>query len=394
MKGLPKSSVLVLLLTAVAFSTVWVSSSANSRISYRHGQSSANNLPDLNTVPPDLSTPPVTDDQPAPRRRVKQTLPEYQNTEVYHALYLPIDWKKGRRYPVIVEYPGNGPYRSPYGDISTGQVDGCDLGYGVSGGKEFIWVSMPFVNSTERKNQLNWWGDVRATIDYCKQVLRMICQDYGGDSAAIFLAGFSRGAIACNYIGLHDDEIADTWLAFIPYSHYDGVRKWNYPESDKKSALERLKRLRGRASFITQEGSVEDIRQYLSTTGITAPFTLQSVNFRNHNDAWVLRDTPVRQALRRWVEDVLKNRPGVYSVSGRVTDINGRPLSGVYIRSGYIHSTLTDKNGRYKLEGLTAFEHKVTAIKEGYLFTPSERIVTLGRKNASGRNFSARRSLG
>ena len=53
--------------------------------------------------------------------------------------------------------------------------------------------------------------------------MRRVCEQYGGDRAAVILTGFSRGAIACNYLGLHNEEIAGLWRAFIPYSHYDGV---------------------------------------------------------------------------------------------------------------------------------------------------------------------------
>jgi len=35
------------------------------------------------------------------------------------------------------------------------------------------------------------------------------------DRAAVILSGFSRGAIGCNYLGLHNEEIAGLWLAFI-----------------------------------------------------------------------------------------------------------------------------------------------------------------------------------
>ena len=67
---------------------------------------------------------------------------------------------------------------------------------------------MPFVDLKTEKNAATWWGDVAATVDYCKETVRSICDDYGGDSSAVFIAGFARGSIACNYIGLHDDEIA------------------------------------------------------------------------------------------------------------------------------------------------------------------------------------------
>lgn len=70
-------------------------------------------------------------------------------------------------------------------------------------------------------------------------------------------------SIACNYIGLHDDEIAALWRGFICHSHYDGVRKWDYAGSDRQSAAIRLGRLRDRPQFISHETSVETARGYL-----------------------------------------------------------------------------------------------------------------------------------
>jgi hypothetical protein len=262
--------------------------------------------PDLSSVKPDLEVVATTSGDPGLGRRVRQTDPEFAGTDVHHTLYLPTDWKPGRRYPVIVEYAGNGNYANKYGDVSTGEVEGSKLGYGISGGKGFIWICMPYVNTLEKKNQLIWWGDVEATVRYARNTVRRVCDQYGGDRSAIILSGFSRGAIGCNYLGLHNEEIAGLWLAFIPYSHYDGViTTWPYPCADRASALERLKRLDGRPVFVCHEGSVESTRSYIESTGVQAPFTFQRIGFRNHNDAWALRDIPERRAVRRWLEGVL-----------------------------------------------------------------------------------------
>jgi hypothetical protein len=112
---------------------------------------------------------------------------------------------------------------------------------------------------------------------------------------------------------LHDDEIAKLWRAFIPYSHYDGVTQWPYPASDAASAIERLKRINGRPSFICHEGTVEKTREFIAASGVQAPFTFQAVPFRNHNDEWVLRPSPARAALREWLRGVL-DAPGLVSV--------------------------------------------------------------------------------
>ena len=60
---------------------------------------------------------------------VKQVHPDWMQTEVYHLLYLPKDWQPGKRYPVIVEYAGNGPYQNRFGDISTGHPEGSKMGW-------------------------------------------------------------------------------------------------------------------------------------------------------------------------------------------------------------------------------------------------------------------------
>ena len=267
--------------------------------------------PDIKSVKADLKTPEMVEGVPAAGKRVKQVAPEYKGTKVFHTLYLPADWKpdQKRKYPVIVEYAGNGPYRNGYGDTSAGTVEGSNLGYGISAGKRFIWLCLPYVNSKTKTNQRRWWGDVEATVEYCKKNVPRICEQYGGDPSKVILAGFSRGAIACNYIGLHDDGIAKLWRAFVPYSHYDGVRKWGYAGADKASALKRLKRLKGRPQFICMENSIGETKRYLASTGVKGDFTFVVTPFRNHNDRWAHRDSPQRKQLRRWVARVLADKP-------------------------------------------------------------------------------------
>jgi len=250
--------------------------------------------------------------EPAPGKRVRVVTAGYESTAVYHALYLPTNWKRGVLYPVIVEYAGNGPFTNRLGDFCAGTVEGCNLGYGMSDGKNFIWVCLPFVavKDGKKSNARMWWGDTQETVAYCKLAVREACQRYGGDTNAVLLAGFSRGAIAGNYIGLRDDGIASLWRAFILHSHYDGVRpNWPYADADCASALVRLKRLRGRPQFISQEKSVVDIKSYLDQTGVKAPFTFQVLPFPNHCDDWVLRDLPERAKLRAWLKSVLKEYP-------------------------------------------------------------------------------------
>jgi hypothetical protein len=134
-----------------------------------------------------------------------------------------------------------------------------------------------------------------------------ICREYGGDPQRVVLCGFSRGAIACNFLGLHDDAIAKLWCGFVPYSHYDGVRtQWPYPGADRASALARLKRLGSRPQFICHEGAgIEDTRRYLAEAMPSGNFTFVPTGFRNHNDAWTLRPSEARTKLRAWLNKLI-----------------------------------------------------------------------------------------
>ena len=254
----------------------------------------------------DLITPAMTAGDPAPGKRVRQVAPEYKGTKVYHTLYLPTDWQKVKRYPVLVEYTGN---KFPACG-STGEVKGANLGYGLSGGKGFIWVSMPYIQKGKKENAVTWWGDRQATIDYCKVNLPRICKEFGGDMENLFICGFSRGAIACSYIGLADDEIASFWKGLIAHDHFDGQDKWGYPESDRNSALKRLARLQGRPVLVC--GNKND---YLKDHPRLGTFTFLPIPvseifdipegpvIHRHTDLWAHRESPTRQIARDWVLD-------------------------------------------------------------------------------------------
>jgi hypothetical protein len=252
----------------------------------------------------DLVTPEMTTDEPAAGRRVRQVAPEYKGTEVYHALYLPVDWKPGDKYPVIIEYTGNRFAESG----STGEVKDANLGYGLTGGEGFIWVSMPYIEKGGQRNAVLWWGDKQATVDYCKTNLPRICKQFGGDLESVFLCGFSRGAIGASYIGLADDEIASFWKGMITHDHFDGDRIWGYPESDRKSALLRLARLKGRPVLVCGEANdfLRDHLELAKFTFLRPPvaeiFEIPEGKVINpHTDLWMHRDSKYREEARQWL---------------------------------------------------------------------------------------------
>lgn len=264
----------------------------------------------LNSIANRLIVPEVVEGVPAPGKRVWQRLEPYRDGTVAHAIYLPTDWQAGKSYPVIFEYPGNGGFKNALGDTSAGTVEGCRLGYGIAEGKQAIWVCLPFVDRERRQHSVNWWGDAEETVSYCKQAVEVVCKQWGGDRKRLILCGFSRGAIATSYIGLRDDEIAGLWCGLIAHSHYDGVRAWPYADSDRESAIRRLKRFHDQPQWISHEVSVEKTRQFLSETGLLHDHIhLVNLPYPNHSPDWLLKDLPQADELRTWWRQLIEKAP-------------------------------------------------------------------------------------
>ena len=290
--------------------------------------------PDALNIPADLRQPAVSAGEPAPGRLVLQQLPAYAGTAVRHALWLPEDWTPDRRFPVIVEYLGNTR------QVKDGLIGG---GMGISGGRDFIWVVLPFVAVDGKTDADMWWGDVAATVAYAKEAVPAICAAWSGDPARVLLTGHSRGAIACNYIGLHDDGIAKLWRAIVPFSHYDDAHiPWGMTPEEQAKAPERVARLGATPQYILGEQSVlpqpwndkalraaiakdqldtyavardalglkpitdiEDTRAFLGRHAPTADITIVDLPFVNHSAEVLFRDTPERRHLRAWVAQKL-----------------------------------------------------------------------------------------
>jgi len=263
----------------------------------------------IRDIEPDLAIPDVTIGEPAAGKRVRAVTAGWQRTEASHVLYLPNDWRPGKSYPVLVEYPGNGGYQNELGDTSDGTPESCMLGFGLSGGNGFLWLSLPFVEVTadgSKRNCLQWWGDIDETKRYCTATVQSICERYGGDPSRVVLCGFSRGAIACNYLGLHDDKIAALWCGFFCHSHYDSDVNVSQPDFDPKAAVARLGRLGGRPQWISHEEEVSRVQGFIERHGVTGSFKLVASPYPNHSSAWILRDNPERAQAREWLWNATK----------------------------------------------------------------------------------------
>lgn len=261
--------------------------------------------------------------------RVKETEPSYaaRGSEMYHALYLPSDWvaNASTPFPIIVEYAGNGPWTSAYGDYSPGTPEGSNLGFGLTAGAGAIWISMPFGDVNGSANQGWWWGcppqcglcnctgyfNATPTLDYTVRTLQYVASRYGGDASAVVLLGFSRGAIAVNYFGHYDASMAALWRGSVAYAHYYGSPSdtgFPYPCASAACGVQALRRVRA-PQFITQEQSAANAtQQWIAASGVRINATYMSTGFCNHNDAWILRPSHTRDVLRAWYVDLLPPR--------------------------------------------------------------------------------------
>jgi len=82
-----------------------------------------------------------------------------------------------------------------------------------------------------------------------------------------------------------------------------------------------------------------------------------------------------------------------YSISGRVTDAHGDPLSGVTVSAGAGVDATTDANGDYALTDLIAGTYTLTPGKSGYTFSPPTRTVSVP-PSATGQDFAGSSSEG
>jgi hypothetical protein len=298
------------------------------------------NMPCTESIRADLAPPPILfNASPAAGQMVVQTTEGlgYDPSRVFHSLYLPPDWvpNSSVKYPLIVELSGN--------TVLPSDTNSTSHGWAIGQGKAFIWVILPYLSGNDNTsltcNQREYWGcapeschgtpynkikqlcqpphphfNVVPTVNYTIATVNMLLERYNGDASKVLLTGHSRGSLATNYIGLHDDRIAELWTAFAPIAHYDGAKKTStfppYPNSTSKDAEIRLQRVGPRPVFIAGECAEATVitMKYLNATGYDlANFTVRGLGFIDHNSHWGLRPDPLdtRAVLREWVGRVL-----------------------------------------------------------------------------------------
>ncbi len=255
--------------------------------------------PEWKRPPGRMNVPAVEDSAPAPGKRVRYRPSGDETSPIYSVLNLPEDWQPGRKYPVIVEYPGN-IFFAPV-CYSTGLPEQCVIGYGMTQGKGAICLGMPFVDRAAGKVVENAWGNAGDTADYVLRTVAEICDKFGGDRENIVLTGFSRGAIACGYIGLLNDDIAALWKGFHACQHYDGGG-WN--GATLPGALERAARFKGKAVFHT-DNSPDKFQSVMDVMKTKVTWAQSGLGF--HSTAMFLDGRSSTRQLREWFWQLVGN---------------------------------------------------------------------------------------
>ena len=144
---------------------------------------------------------------------------------------------------MLVEYTGN--KFAACG--STGEVKDANLGYGLSGGSRFYLG----VDAVHRRRPQEQRGDLvgetpRRQLITARKTCRASVLNLVVTKILFSSADFraERSQPATLVWPTMTSLVCGKGL--ITHDHFDGQRTWNYPASDRKSALKRLARLKGR----------------------------------------------------------------------------------------------------------------------------------------------------
>ena len=107
----------------------------------------------------------------------------------------------------------------------------------------------------------------------------------------------------------------------ITHDHFDGVKQWPYPDSDRQSALHRLSRLQGRPVLVCGQRATAVRKEFLAEYLELADFTFLDVPvhsifnipegpyLHSHTDLWMHRPSSYRDRVRNWVQKVIQDIP-------------------------------------------------------------------------------------
>ena len=258
---------------------------------------------DINTVGVDdvfqltsnrLEVPMIENCKPKQGKRV--IYPFAKNSNLYGVLYLPRDWTADKSLPLIVEFPGNIYYTDNC--YSTGRPEQCVIGYGMTKGDGALWLSLPFVDYSKDEIVESGWGNPDDTADFTVKMVEKMRKEFRVDTSRVVLTGFSRGAIACGFIGLRNSKIASLWKGMHVCQHFDGD---GWRGANKKDAILRLKNGIHIPQFHTDNSSTV-LYNMLNDANIKTTYTTSGLGA--HACDMFLDDRQSTLELRTWLKNL------------------------------------------------------------------------------------------
>jgi len=165
-----------------------------------------------------LKIPPIQEGAAKAGKRVNIYLDSHPN--IYYSVFLPYNYNDKISFPVICEIPANCCNKK----TATGTPDTTTyLGYGITKGYDYIWVSLPILNSKGDKIlQFFYPDDPQQTALCWLSILEDLNHRFNINNRKIILSGFSRGAVCTSFIGNCNDTISSKWAAYLAQAHFDG----------------------------------------------------------------------------------------------------------------------------------------------------------------------------
>jgi len=247
-----------------------------------------------------LVPPLTTEGAPQAGKRVRVYLKAYP--KAYYVLFLPYNFtNKGRKkWPVIIESPGN-----EYEGLQ-GLPDDIFLGFGLTRGLNYIWVSVPFIDEEGQVLSMYWGKNPLSTVQLWQEVLEDLSRRFTIDHKKMVLAGFSRGAVSTSYIGNYTDAIRTKWVAYFACAHFDGCC-----QTLLGSAEERIARIQGRKVCIcvgtNDSAKTCSIHAYERLMRQGCPATYIEIPGVDHRPDWILGESESAEKAREWLEAVCRD---------------------------------------------------------------------------------------
>ncbi len=282
--------------------------------------------------------PTMVEGTPAKGKVTKRNITGWNNN-VYYTIYLPSNYSAtGTKNPVIFDLPPN-----EY-ETYNGKPECEYLGYGLGYGSDFIVVVAPFLNADGSNLATTYWGagtlagDYTKTLEFWQAILTDIETNFNSDPDRVILTGFSRGAVACSYLGCSTYEWASKFCAFMPFSHHDGGSLTPF------AAYQRLMRMQPMKTAIMY-GGVTDSGRANSLIGVgicnelEIDYTAFEIADSGHDIAWCLReDDAIVDSIRAFL-DTYKNGAGFIHTTHIDNTIEFSQLLGCSQSNGTLTAT-------------------------------------------------------